>query len=171
MVEPLYISTCILRIKGFLYILRDFHIQHTTKYYNKYVLNDHTELSYLSGSISSKNLSPSLPSIFNDKGTLHRTTTQFAEALQQTIQMGVDAQAEENKNARLDKQFEAPPTQSPTQSTTHSIKPISASSLFSNTFSSTPCPTFKCFYSSFSSSIGPVCSYISDDKCCQPRKC
>ena len=37
------------------------------KYYNKYVLNDHTELSYLSGSISSKNLSPSLPSIYNNR--------------------------------------------------------------------------------------------------------
>ena len=36
---------------------------------------------------------------------LHRTMTQFADALQQTIQMGVDTQAEENKNARLDKQF------------------------------------------------------------------
>ena len=35
-----------------------------------------------------------------------RTTTQFADALQQTIQMGVDAQVEENKNARLDKQFD-----------------------------------------------------------------
>ena len=35
---------------------------------------------------------------------LQRTTTQFAGALQQTIQMGVDAQAEEIKNARLDKQ-------------------------------------------------------------------
>ena len=34
---------------------------------------------------------------------LQRTTTQFADALQQTIQMGVDAQAEEIKNARLDK--------------------------------------------------------------------
>ena len=34
---------------------------------------------------------------------LQRTRTQFADALQQTIQMGVDAQAEENKNARLDK--------------------------------------------------------------------
>ena len=34
-----------------------------------------------------------------------RTTTQFADALQQTIQMGVNAQAEENKNTRLDKQF------------------------------------------------------------------
>ena len=31
---------------------------------------------------------------------------QFANALQQTIQMGVDAQAQENKNARMDKQFE-----------------------------------------------------------------
>ena len=37
---------------------------------------------------------------------LQRTTTQFADALQQTIQMGVDAQAEENKNVRLDKQFD-----------------------------------------------------------------
>ena len=33
-----------------------------------------------------------------------------------------------------------------------------------------PCPTFKCFYSSFSSSIGSVCSYILDDKCSQSRK-
>ena len=37
---------------------------------------------------------------------LERTTTQFADTLQQTIQMGVDAQAHENKNARLDKQFD-----------------------------------------------------------------
>ena len=37
---------------------------------------------------------------------LERTTTQFADGLQQTIQMGVDAQAQENKNARLDKQFD-----------------------------------------------------------------
>ena len=37
---------------------------------------------------------------------LQRTTTQFADALQQTIQMGVDTQAEENKNAWLDKQFD-----------------------------------------------------------------
>ena len=37
---------------------------------------------------------------------LERTTTQFADALQQTIQMGVDAQTQENKNARMDKQFE-----------------------------------------------------------------
>ena len=37
---------------------------------------------------------------------LQRTMTQFADALQQTIQLGVDAQAEENKNARLDKQFD-----------------------------------------------------------------
>ena len=37
---------------------------------------------------------------------LERTTTQFADTLQQTIQMGVDAQAQENKNARMDKQFE-----------------------------------------------------------------
>ena len=37
---------------------------------------------------------------------LERTTTQFADALQQTIQMGVDAQAQEHKNARMDKQFQ-----------------------------------------------------------------
>ena len=37
---------------------------------------------------------------------LQRMTTQFADALQQTIQIGVDAQAEENKNARLDKKFD-----------------------------------------------------------------
>ena len=37
---------------------------------------------------------------------LERMTTQFADALQQTIQMGVDVQAQENKNARMDKQFE-----------------------------------------------------------------
>ena len=37
---------------------------------------------------------------------LERTTMQFADALQQTIQMGVNAQAQENKNARMDKQFE-----------------------------------------------------------------
>ena len=37
---------------------------------------------------------------------LERMTMQFANALQQTIQMGVDAQAQENKNARMDKQFE-----------------------------------------------------------------
>ena len=37
---------------------------------------------------------------------LERTTMQFVDALQQTIQMGVDAQAQENKNARMDKQFE-----------------------------------------------------------------
>ena len=37
---------------------------------------------------------------------LERMTTQFADTLQQTIQMGVDAQAQENKNARMDKQFE-----------------------------------------------------------------
>ena len=37
---------------------------------------------------------------------LERMMMQFADALQQTIQMGVDAQAQENKNARMDKQFE-----------------------------------------------------------------
>ena len=35
---------------------------------------------------------------------------------------------------------------------------------------SPPCPTFKCFYSSFSSSLGSVCSHILDDKCSQSRK-
>ena len=33
-----------------------------------------------------------------------------------------------------------------------------------------PCPTFKCFYSSFSSSLGSVYSYILDDKRSQSRK-
>ena len=37
---------------------------------------------------------------------LERMMTQFADALQQTIQMGVDGQAQENKNSRMDKQFE-----------------------------------------------------------------
>ena len=37
---------------------------------------------------------------------LQRITTQFADAFQQTIQMRVDAQEEEIKNARLDKQFD-----------------------------------------------------------------
>ena len=37
---------------------------------------------------------------------LERMTTQFADTLQHTIQMGVDAQVQENKNARMDKQFE-----------------------------------------------------------------
>ena len=36
---------------------------------------------------------------------LERMTTQFADALQQTIQMGVYAQAQEHKNARMDKLF------------------------------------------------------------------
>ena len=34
-----------------------------------------------------------------------------------------------------------------------------------------PRPTFNCFYSSFSSSIGPVGGYIPDDERRQPRKC
>ena len=42
----------------------------------------------------------------NITDTLQRTTTQFADALHQTIQRGVEAQAEENRNARLDKQFD-----------------------------------------------------------------
>ena len=37
---------------------------------------------------------------------LERTMTQFADALQQTIQMGVNSQTQENRNARMDKQFE-----------------------------------------------------------------
>ena len=37
---------------------------------------------------------------------LQRTTSQFADALQKTIQMGVDPQADEIRNARLDKQFD-----------------------------------------------------------------
>ena len=42
----------------------------------------------------------------NIMDALQRTTTQFADTLQKTIQRGVDAQAEENGNARLDKQFD-----------------------------------------------------------------
>ena len=42
----------------------------------------------------------------NITDALQRTTTQFADALQKTIQRGVDAQAEENRNARIDKQFD-----------------------------------------------------------------
>ena len=42
----------------------------------------------------------------NITDALQRTMTQFADALQKTIQRGVEAQAEENRNARLDKQFE-----------------------------------------------------------------
>ena len=42
----------------------------------------------------------------NITNALQRTTTQFADALQKTIQRGVEAQAEENQNARLDKQFD-----------------------------------------------------------------
>ena len=37
---------------------------------------------------------------------LERMTMQFADDLQQTIQIGVDMQAQENKNARMDQQFE-----------------------------------------------------------------
>ena len=37
---------------------------------------------------------------------LQKTTSQFADALQRTIQMGVDAQADETGNARLDKKFD-----------------------------------------------------------------
>ena len=37
---------------------------------------------------------------------LQKTTSQFANALQRTIQMGVDAQADKTQNARLDKQFD-----------------------------------------------------------------
>ena len=42
----------------------------------------------------------------NITDVLQRITTQFADALQKTIQRGVEAQAEENRNARLDKQFD-----------------------------------------------------------------
>ena len=42
----------------------------------------------------------------NITDALQRTTTQFADALHKTIQRGVEAQAEENRNARLDKQFD-----------------------------------------------------------------
>ena len=42
----------------------------------------------------------------NITDALQRTTTQFADALQKTIQRGVEAQAEENRNTRLDKQFD-----------------------------------------------------------------
>ena len=42
----------------------------------------------------------------NITDALQRTTTQFADALQKTIQRGVEAQAKENRNARLDKQFD-----------------------------------------------------------------
>ena len=42
----------------------------------------------------------------NITNALQRTTTQFADALQKPIQRGVEAQAEENRNARLDKQFD-----------------------------------------------------------------
>ena len=37
---------------------------------------------------------------------LQKTTSQFADALQKTIQMGADVQADEIRNARLDKQFD-----------------------------------------------------------------
>ena len=37
---------------------------------------------------------------------LQKMTSQFADALQKTIQMGVNAQADEIRNARLDKQFD-----------------------------------------------------------------
>ena len=42
----------------------------------------------------------------NITDALQRTTMQFADALHKTIQRGVEAQAEENRNARLDKQFD-----------------------------------------------------------------
>ena len=37
---------------------------------------------------------------------LQKMTSQFADVLQKTIQMGGDAQADETRNARLDKQFD-----------------------------------------------------------------
>ena len=42
----------------------------------------------------------------NITDALQKTTMQFADALQKTIQRGVEAQAEENRNAKLDKQFD-----------------------------------------------------------------
>ena len=42
----------------------------------------------------------------NITDALQRTMTQFADVLQKTIQREVEAQAEENRNARLDKQFD-----------------------------------------------------------------
>ena len=42
----------------------------------------------------------------NITDALQKTTTQFADVLQKTIQRGVEAQAEENRNARLDKEFD-----------------------------------------------------------------
>ena len=42
----------------------------------------------------------------NITDALQRTMTQFADGLHKTIQRGVEAQAEENRNARLDKQFD-----------------------------------------------------------------
>ena len=42
----------------------------------------------------------------NITDALQKTTTQFVDVLQKTIQRGVEAQAEENRNARLDKQFD-----------------------------------------------------------------
>ena len=42
----------------------------------------------------------------NITDALQKTTTQFADMLQKTLQRGVEAQAEENRNARLDKQFD-----------------------------------------------------------------
>ena len=37
---------------------------------------------------------------------LQKTTSKFADALQRTIQMGVDTQVDETRNTRLDKQFD-----------------------------------------------------------------
>ena len=42
----------------------------------------------------------------NITDALQKTMTQFADALQKTIQRGVEAQAQENRNARLDKKFD-----------------------------------------------------------------
>ena len=42
----------------------------------------------------------------NITDALQKTMTQFVDALQKTIQRGVEAQVEENRNARLDKQFD-----------------------------------------------------------------
>ena len=64
--------------------------------------------SDLSAAISLKtnSVSQGNANMTNITDALQRTTTQFVDALHQTIQRGVEAQAEENRNARLDKQFD-----------------------------------------------------------------
>ena len=57
-------------------------------------------------SAPASDLSAAISLMTNITDTLQRTTMQFVDALHQTIQRGVEAQAEENRNARLDKQFD-----------------------------------------------------------------